>query len=137
MFYWFEPVLYLDPFSKFPETTKRPKYFVGFADNLGSILIFKILKIDYITVLHRNIVRSAADASHWKKQVTLKLDDQETLKLLYTKPNFIWKYIHYKYISRKISYYVSTRTRFKADYTDQTVGSRAWSKMENVYNLSV
>jgi hypothetical protein len=36
MFYWFEPVLYLDPVSKFqfPETTERPGYFVGFADNI-------------------------------------------------------------------------------------------------------
>jgi hypothetical protein len=35
MFYWFEPVLYLDPVSKFEflETTERPGYFVGFADN--------------------------------------------------------------------------------------------------------
>jgi hypothetical protein len=33
MFYWFEPVLYLDPVSKFqfPGTTERPGYFVGFA----------------------------------------------------------------------------------------------------------
>ena len=35
MFYWFEPVLYLDPVAKFPETTERPGYFVGFADNVG------------------------------------------------------------------------------------------------------
>jgi hypothetical protein len=35
MLYWFEPVLYLDPVSKFPESTERPGYFVGFADNIG------------------------------------------------------------------------------------------------------
>jgi hypothetical protein len=37
MFYWFEPVLYLDPVSKFqcPETTERPGYFVGFSDIVG------------------------------------------------------------------------------------------------------
>jgi hypothetical protein len=52
MFYWFEPVLYLDPVSKFPETTERPGYFVGFADNLGDALTFKILKNDLVTVLH-------------------------------------------------------------------------------------
>jgi hypothetical protein len=28
MFYWFKPVLYLDPVSKFSETTKKPGYFV-------------------------------------------------------------------------------------------------------------
>ena len=38
MFYWFEPVLYLDPVSKFPETTKKSGYFVGFADNVGNAL---------------------------------------------------------------------------------------------------
>jgi hypothetical protein len=44
MFYWFEPVLYLDPVSRFQsaETTERPGYFVGFADNVGDALIFKI-----------------------------------------------------------------------------------------------
>jgi hypothetical protein len=41
MFYWFEPVLYLDPVSKFPETTERLGYFVGFAGNDGDTLTFK------------------------------------------------------------------------------------------------
>jgi hypothetical protein len=47
MFYWFEPVLCLDPVSKFrfPETTERPGYFVGFTDNVGDALTFKILKM--------------------------------------------------------------------------------------------
>jgi hypothetical protein len=37
MFYWFEPVLYLDSGSKFQisETTEGPGYFVGFADKVG------------------------------------------------------------------------------------------------------
>ena len=64
MFYWFEPVLYLDPVSKFPETTERPGHFVGFADNVGDKLTFKILKNDLSTILHRSVVRSAADANH-------------------------------------------------------------------------
>ena len=70
MFYWFEPVLYLDPISKFLETTKRPRHFVGFADNVGNTLTFKILKDDLSTVLHRSVVRSAADANHQNKRVT-------------------------------------------------------------------
>jgi hypothetical protein len=55
MFYWFEPVLYLDPVSTFqlPETTERPGYFVGFADNVGDTLTFKILKNDLIIVLQK------------------------------------------------------------------------------------
>ena len=64
MFYWFEPVLHLDPVSKFSETTKRPGYFVGFADNVGDALTFKILKNDVTAVLHRSVVQSAADANH-------------------------------------------------------------------------
>ena len=62
MFYWFEPVLYLDPVSKFPETNEKPGYFVGFADNVGDVMTFKILKNDLNTVLHRSVVKSVADA---------------------------------------------------------------------------
>jgi hypothetical protein len=87
MFYWFEPVLYLDPVSKFPETTERPGYFVGFADNVGDALTFKILKNDLVTVLHRSIARSAADASHRNRRVSFKSDVHESLKLLDTKPS--------------------------------------------------
>ena len=67
MLYWFEPVLYLDPVAKFPETTERPGYFVGFADNVGDALTFKILKNDLSTA-------SAADPSHLNKRVTFKSD---------------------------------------------------------------
>jgi hypothetical protein len=70
MFYWFEPVLYLDPVSKFqfPETTERPAYLVGFVDNVGDALTFKIMKNYLVTVLHRSVVRSAADANHRNKK---------------------------------------------------------------------
>jgi hypothetical protein len=53
MFYWFEPALYLDPVSKFPETKKRHGYFVGFADNVGDVLKFKILKNNQVAILHK------------------------------------------------------------------------------------
>jgi hypothetical protein len=81
MFSWFEPVLYLDPVSKlrFPEITERPGYFVGFADNVGDALIFKILKNDLVTVLHRGVVISAADANHLNKRVSFRSDVQESL----------------------------------------------------------
>jgi hypothetical protein len=50
MFYWFEPVLYLDqvPKFQFSETTERPGYFVRFVDNIGDALKFKILKNDLV-----------------------------------------------------------------------------------------
>jgi hypothetical protein len=34
----------LDPVSKFPEIKERSAYFVGFGDNVGDALTFKILK---------------------------------------------------------------------------------------------
>jgi hypothetical protein len=136
MFYWFEPVLYLDPVSKFqfPETTERPGYFVGFADNVGDALTFKILKNDLVTVLHRSVVRSAADASHLNIRVSFKSDVQESLKLLDTKPSstFVWKDSHHKHKSRRTNNDVSNRTTSKTDYTYQHIGSRTWSKMHNI-----
>jgi hypothetical protein len=104
MFYWFEPVLYLDPVSKFTvsETTERPGYFLGFAYNVGDSLTFKILKNDLVTVLHRSVVRSAADARHRNRRVSFKSDVQESLKSLDTKPSlsFVWKDSHHKHKSK-------------------------------------
>jgi hypothetical protein len=71
-----------------------------------------------ITVLHRSVDRSEADASHRNRRVSLKSDVQESLKLLDTKPSFVWKNIHHEHKSRKNNNDVSNRTRSKADYTD-------------------
>jgi hypothetical protein len=123
----------------FQQPTVRPGYFAGFADNIGDLLAWKILKNDLVTVLHRSVVRSAADASHRSRRVSFKSDVQESLKLLDTKPSFGWKESHPKHKSRKTDYDVSNRTRSKADYTDQHIGIRTRSKMHNinVNNLSV
>jgi hypothetical protein len=122
-----------------PETKERPRYFVGFADNVGDALTFKILKNDLVTVLHRSVVRSAADASHRNRRVSFKSVVQESLKLLHNKPSFVLKDSHHKHKSRRTNYDVSNTTRSKADYTDQHIGSRTRSKMHNinVNNLSV
>jgi beta-galactosidase beta subunit len=99
------------------------------------------LKNDLVTVLHRSVVRSAADASHRNRRVSFKSDVQESLKLLDTKPSltFVWKDSHHKHVSRRTNNDVSNRTRSKADYTDQHIGSRTQSKMNsiNVNDLSV
>jgi hypothetical protein len=58
----------LDPVSKFSENTEKSEYFVGCAVNVGDALTFKILKNDLVTVIHRSVVRSAADASHRNKR---------------------------------------------------------------------
>jgi hypothetical protein len=133
MFDWFEPILYLDPVSKFqfPESTERPGYFVGFADNVGDTLTFKIWKNDLVTVLHRSVVRSAAGASHWNRRVSFKSDVQESFKLLDNDLSltFVWKDGHHKYKSRKTNNDVSNRSRSKEDYIDRHIGSRTRSKM--------
>jgi hypothetical protein len=104
-------------------------------------LTFEILKNDLATVLHRSVVISAADVSHRNKRVSFNSDVQESLKLLDTKPSltFVWKDNHHKHRSRKTNNDVSNRVRSKADYTDQHIGNRTWSKMHNinVNNLSV
>jgi hypothetical protein len=104
-------------------------------------LTFKILKNDLVTVLHRSVVTPAADASHRNRRVSFKSDLQESLKLLDTKPSltFVWKYSHHKHRSRRTNTDVSNRTRSKAYYSDQHIGSRTRSKMHNinVNNLSV
>jgi hypothetical protein len=133
MFYWFEPVLYLDPVLKFPETTEMPGYFVGFADNVGDALTFKIMKNDLVKVLHISVFRSAADASHRNKRVSFKSDVQESLKLLGNKASNVYKDSHHKHRSRNTNNDVSNRTRSRADYTDQHIDSRTRSKMHNVY----
>jgi hypothetical protein len=71
------------------------------------------------------------------RAVSFKSDLQESLKLLDTKPCFVWKDSHHKHRSRNTHDDVSNRTRSKADYTDQHVGSRNCSKMDNINNLNV
>jgi hypothetical protein len=95
-FYWFEPVLYIHPVSKFPKTTERPGYFVGFDDNVEDSLTFKVMKNDLSAVLHRNVVRSAADANHLNKRVTSKPDVQERLDELDNESRIIRKNWHPK-----------------------------------------
>jgi hypothetical protein len=97
------------------------------------------LKYDLVTVLHRSVVRSTADASHRNRRVSFKSDVQESLKLLDTQPSFDWKDSHHKHKSRRTNNDVPNRTRSKADYTDQHIGSRTRSKMHNINmnNLSV
>ena len=127
MFYWFESVLYLDPVSKMLETTERPGYFVGFAENVGDALTLRILKN---TVLNRSVVRSAAAVNHCNKRVLFNSDVQDSLNLVDKWSSFAFKTIHPKFKLRKVHDDVSTRTRSKADYTFQNAGSRTKSQIE-------
>jgi hypothetical protein len=83
------------------------------------------------------MVRSAADVNHRNKRVSFKSDVQESLKFLGTKSSFVRKDSHHKHKSRKRNHNVSNRTRSKADYTDQHIGSRTRSKMHKFNNLII
>jgi hypothetical protein len=86
-------------------------------------------------------VRSSVDGNHRNRRVSFKLDIQESHRLLDTKPSlsFVWKDSHHKHKSTKTNNDLSNRTRSKADYTDQHIGSRTRSKIHsvNVNKLSV
>ena len=94
------------------------------------------MKNDLSTVLHRSVVRSAADPSHLNKRVTFKSDIQETLDKLDTRPSVLFpRNIESKQRSRKPNDDISTRTRSKAGpYIDQNVGNRTRSKVHGVHN---
>jgi hypothetical protein len=89
----------LDTVSKFQfsENTESQGYFVGFANNIGYELKFMIMKNDFVILLHRGVVRSAADASHRNKKMLFMSDEQESLILLETKPSFVYKDSSHKY----------------------------------------
>jgi hypothetical protein len=100
-------------------------------------LTFKILKNDLVTVLHRSVVRSAADASHRDRRVSFKSDVQESLKLLDTKPSLtiVWKDSHHKHRSRNTNNDVSNINKSKADYTDQYINPKPIMSFSRNNNL--
>ena len=68
-FVWMGPVLYLDHMETFPNSKEQGGYFVGFAENVGDTLTFKVLKEDMRMVLFRSVVRSALDPKDRNKRV--------------------------------------------------------------------
>ena len=69
-FRWFEPVLYYNPDASYPETKEESGYFVGFGENVGDALTFKILTTGKRPkILHRSVVRSALDPKAQNKRV--------------------------------------------------------------------
>ena len=74
-FRWYEPVLYNDPNTSYPETKEKPGYFVGFTENVGDALTFKILTLGKRPqVIHRSVVRSALDPKSPNKRVQFDQD---------------------------------------------------------------
>ena len=75
-------------------------------------MTFKILKYDLNTVLHRSVVRSAADArAIGINEYNLSQDVQDLLIKLDIKPSVVLGYSHCKDKSRAFNDSVSTRTR--------------------------
>ena len=81
MFYFYQPVWYLDPTTSFPESKEKKGRFVGFAPNVGDILTFKILTDDTRHVIYRSVVRPANDKSKDNKRVSFLEDVKTNLKL--------------------------------------------------------
>ena len=81
-FRWYEPVLYLDPTTSHPRTKEEPGFFVGFGENVGDALTFKILSVNRRKVLHRSVVRSALDSKAPNKRVDWGKDKTKELKQL-------------------------------------------------------
>ena len=87
-FEWCEPVLYLDPDAKFPNTNEKPAVFVGWRENTGDKMTFLLLLPDNRTLLVRSVVRSARDMKNRNRRVKFKdltiqqsLDNQDTKAL--------------------------------------------------------
>jgi hypothetical protein len=93
-------------------------------------LTFKVLKNDLTTIIHRSVVRSAADTSHRNRRVTFKPDVQEQINKLDTKPGFTNKENLPKYKSKAVYNDVSSRTRSKANNSDQRIGVSTRSKLK-------
>ena len=68
-FRWYEPVYYYNPNTSHPKTKEEPGYFVGFGENVGDALTFKILTLDTRRIIHRSVVRSALDPKAPNKRV--------------------------------------------------------------------
>ena len=81
-FYFYEPVLYLDSDEKFSESNEKPGWFVGFPDNIGDRITWRILMADKKMVIVRSVVRPAKDADRRNRKVHFDLStDQEIKKL--------------------------------------------------------
>jgi hypothetical protein len=87
-------------------------------------------------VLHRIIVRSAADPTHRNKRVTFKSDVQETLDKLDTIHGALRPSDNQpKQRSRKRSDEVSNKTRSKIGSIDQNIGDRTRSKIQFTHKV--
>jgi hypothetical protein len=88
------------------------------------------MKNDLITVLHKSVFRSAADANHLNKRVSFKPDAQERINKLDIGSRIISRNRHPKNKDRDINNDVSTRSRSKITYPNQNAGISTRSKLQ-------
>ena len=64
-FYFWEPVYYLDPSDdSYPSATKEKLgHFVGIAESVGDVMMYKVLTDDTKKIIYRSTVRSALISS--------------------------------------------------------------------------
>ena len=108
-----------------------------FAHNVGDVMTFKILNNDLNTVLHRIMVRSAADTNHWNYRASFKSDVQDSIRKLGKKPSVDLRKSNSKDKSKRLKQLVSARTRSKVEFShlDHGVVVRTISKSQNKFNL--
>jgi hypothetical protein len=88
------------------------------------------------TVLHRSVVRSAADANHRNQRETFEPDVQEKIEKLDATSNIVPRSNLPKQKTRKHNDDVASRTRSKFGHTDQNVADRTRSKLQAMCNSS-
>jgi hypothetical protein len=104
-------------------------FFVGFSDNVGDALTFNTFKNDLTAVLHTSVVTSASDPTFRNNQVTFKVNVQEALENLFTKPGaFIPSDTTPKQRSREHNDHVSNRSRSKGGSIDHNIADRTTFK---------
>ena len=69
-----QPILYLDPMAKFPESKEKPGYYVVFDECSGDALTFKVATKDMKQVLTKSVVCPVDDIKHRNRPVTFKKD---------------------------------------------------------------
>ena len=77
LFDFYEPVYYKANESSFPsESTEKHGCFVGISENVGHVLMFKILTDDTKKIIHQSVVRSAMDATMTNSHQPFNADEE-------------------------------------------------------------
>ena len=79
----------MDPGVKFPESQEQPGFFIGFGENVGDALTFKVLKTDLKTVIHRSVVRPAAEIKKRNRRVSFTPEVNQALDLAKLSKNLL------------------------------------------------